>query len=72
MAGLIARIKELEGILAVDPNDERVRRRQFRTDEGWVWSLEVEYGLERWMLVWGFHPEGDPEVRLLMPAREGF
>lgn len=70
-ATLAARVKELESLLAKNPFDERVRKRQFRTEEGWVWLLEVQAGRERWMLGWGFDAEGDPEIRFLKHARPG-
>ena len=72
LATLAARVAEMESLIAEDPHDERVRKRQFRTEEGWVWLLEVQAGRERWMLGWGFDAEGNPEIRLLTPARAGF
>ena len=71
LATLATRVNELEGLLAANPHDQRVRKRQFRTEEGWVWLLEVQAGRERWMLGWGFDADGDPEILLLKPARAG-
>ena len=71
MATLVTRVKELEDLIAANPHDRQVRRRQFRGEEGWVWLLEVQAGRERWMLGWGFDAGGDPEIRLLRPTRQG-
>ena len=71
LAALAEKVDELEGLIAANPYDERVRKRQFKTEEGWVWLLEVQAGPERWMLGWGFNAEGDPEIRILTEARLG-
>ena len=71
LAAVASKVDEIESLIAANPYDERVRERQFRTEEGWVWLLEVHAGRERWMLGWGFDDDGDPEIRLLTEARAG-
>lgn len=69
-ARLFERVNELIKILEENPLDHRVRRKQYKGPEGWVWCLIVVAGNEEWMLVWGY-TEGVPEVRTLMPTRPG-
>ena len=71
MEPLVERIDEYDRLLAENHRHERVRKRQFPTDAGWVWILEVEAGRQRWLLVWGLDADDVPEVRALTPAPPG-